>query len=144
MSNLTELKNVLTALGGTPSAGDTNDETIGKIAENVGFNNRFVVELTPTAADMSGEMDHTVAEITEAYESGKEIIFKVLTQSGSTRIRLANVYYLDDSRYPSFNAYLINDAAEPDVLIYAFTGARDDGTSRTYGTYLYALQSYSS
>lgn len=32
MSNLSALKQILTALGGTPAAGDTNDETIAKIA----------------------------------------------------------------------------------------------------------------
>lgn len=143
MSNLTELKNVLTALGGTPSADDTNDETIGKIAERVGLNNLFIVELTPTAADMSGEMNHTVAEITEAYESGKDIIYKVFTETAETYIRLANVYYRGGVRYPSFNAYLINDTTEPSILVYAFTGATDDGTINTYGTTLYALQSYS-
>lgn len=31
MSNLSELKGILTALGGTPAASDTNDETIAKI-----------------------------------------------------------------------------------------------------------------
>lgn len=33
MSNLTELKRVVSALGGTPAESDTNDESIGKIAD---------------------------------------------------------------------------------------------------------------
>ena len=141
MSNLTELKNVLTALGGTPSAGDTNDETIGKIAEHVGLNNMFIVELTLTAADFSGEMNHTVAEITEAYESGKEVVFKVQTTEGRTYVRPSTVYYSNNARYPSFNAYFIFESEN--MLIYAFTGTHDDGTINEYGTTVYALQSYS-
>lgn len=31
MSNLSELKGILTALGGTPAESDTNDETLAKI-----------------------------------------------------------------------------------------------------------------
>ncbi len=41
--------------------------------------NRFVVTLTPTAQDMSGVMDKTVAEIYAAYGAGKKIVFKVLS-----------------------------------------------------------------
>ena len=141
MSNLTELKNVLTSLGGTPSAGDTNDETIGKIAEHVGVNNRLIVELTPTAADLSGVMEYSVAEITEAYENGKEVVFKVRTADGITFARPSTVYYASGIRYPSFNAYIIDDIGN--MLIYAHTNFQDDGTTRTYETDLYTLQSYS-
>ena len=38
-------------------------------------NNRFVVTCTPTAADFSGTMDKTVAEILIAWNAGKEIYF---------------------------------------------------------------------
>lgn len=38
---------------------------------------RFVVTLTPTAADYSGTMDKTTGQILEAYNSGKEIWFAI-------------------------------------------------------------------
>lgn len=37
----------------------------------------FIVNLTPTAQDFSGTMDKTGAEITAAYEAGKNIIFRL-------------------------------------------------------------------
>ena len=41
----------------------------------------FVVNLTPTAQDFSGTMDKTGAEITAAYEAGKNIIFRLWESS---------------------------------------------------------------
>jgi hypothetical protein len=41
----------------------------------------FIVNLTPTAQDFSGTMDKTGAEITAAYEAGKNIIFRLWESS---------------------------------------------------------------
>lgn len=43
--------------------------------------NPFIVNLTPTAQDFSGTMDKTGAEITAAYEAGKNIIFRLWESS---------------------------------------------------------------
>ena len=37
----------------------------------------YIVNLTPTAQDFSGTMDKALAEITAAYEAGKNIIFRL-------------------------------------------------------------------
>lgn len=66
MSNLTELKRVVSALGGTPAASDTNDESIGKIAdalENGGGGSGGVLVVHK---DENGTLDHTVQEIFDA------------------------------------------------------------------------------
>ena len=62
MSNLTELKRVVSALGGTPAASDTNDESIGKIAdalENGGGGSGGVL----VVHDNDGTLDKTWGEI---------------------------------------------------------------------------------
>lgn len=44
--------------------------------------NPFIVTLTPTAEDFSGTMDKTPAEITEAFNAGKEIRVAVPSLGG--------------------------------------------------------------
>jgi hypothetical protein len=87
--------------------------------------NRFVVTLTPTAADYSGTMDKTVGEIREAWQDGKSIYF-----------------YLDGAGYcplgiveSNFMAYAIN--INQNVIIVLCT----DGVSNynTYYTKIYQL-----
>ena len=46
MSNLSELKGILTALGGTPAEADTNDETIAKIKAKVSASGGLVPTFT--------------------------------------------------------------------------------------------------
>lgn len=64
MSNLTELKRVVSALGGTPAESDTNDESIGKIADALenggGGGGVLVVHVN------NDTLDHTVQEIFDA------------------------------------------------------------------------------
>lgn len=65
MSNLTELKKIVTALGGTPSAGDTNDESLAKIAALLA-NMPSGGGATMLTLDEHGELDKTWTEVKEA------------------------------------------------------------------------------
>ena len=99
--------------------------------------NPFVVTLTPTAQDFSGTMDKTVAEINTAYEAGRKIVFRVM-QSATTHMDVdCTARWFDGSTYPSFNGFILNGSNN--VLIFAFTGATDDGTIQAYGTTVYLL-----
>ena len=97
----------------------------------------FIVTLTPTALDYSGTMDKTVAEIDAAYQSGKEIVFRIYSSlTESTDVKLSSVYK-DTLTYPSFNAYIILYLIG--VLVFAYTSTTDDGTKNTYSTVVYSL-----
>lgn len=116
---------VLTANNGVWGA----QEPIGK---------KFIVTLTPTAADYSGTMDKTVAEINAAYEAGQEIWFKVLT-SASTSVEVPIAYWANDSSYDyhGFAADIVQVNAN--MFIVAYVGSISDGTRQTYDTKVYAL-----
>lgn len=101
-------------------------------------NEPFIVTLTPTAQDFSGTMDKTVAEINAAYEAGRKIQFKVL--AGASQFMCVDCtaqYFHLPKNYPSFNVFIVNGSN--DVLIFAYTGATDDGTQQTYFTRVYPL-----
>lgn len=101
---------------------------------------RFVVTLTPTAQDYSGIMDKTVAEINAAYEAGKKIVFKVLGSVNEVTYADCSMQYANGSyTYPSFNGFIISDAATPNLLIFAFTSVTNDGTKATYAAHVYPL-----
>lgn len=100
--------------------------------------NRFVVTLTPTAADFSGVMDKTIAEINAAYEAGKKIVFKVLSGVNKATYADCTMQFASGSfTYPSFNGFIIDNTTN--MLIFAFTSATNDGTKATYATTIYPL-----
>lgn len=100
--------------------------------------NPFIVTLTPTAQDFSGTMDKTVAEITSAYQAGKQIVFKMYTsQTSFIEVPVSLVGTELSLTYPSFETSVIQ--RENNLLIYAHTGAKDDGTWNGYGTTIYPL-----
>ena len=99
--------------------------------------NPFIVTLTPTAQDYSGTMDKTVAEITEAYEAGKRIVFKVLFYNDVMYADGNSVYYKNDEDYPSVGGYVIY--LTMNALIYFFVQNTSDGTKQTYVTTIYPL-----
>ena len=114
-------------------------ETIALIkALGGGGSNKFIVTLTPTALDYSGTMDKTVAEITAAYEAGQEIVFRVYTAAGTYNEADCTIRYKSEGyTYPSFNAYIVDN--HTNVLLFAYTGAVDDGAKQTYSTKIYSL-----
>ena len=100
--------------------------------------NKFIVTLTPTAQDFSGTMDKTVAEMTEAYNAGMQIVWRVIiAQNEYVDVDVTAVLTFTTADYPSFNAYIIETGNG--VLVYAYTDPTDDGTVQTYLTELYAL-----
>lgn len=96
---------------------------------------KFIVTLTPTAADYSGTMDKTVAEINAAYEAGQEIVFRTMMSATQYMDVDCTARWHTDLTYPSFNGFILSDG----TFIFAFTGATNDGTRQTYSTELYAL-----
>lgn len=115
---------VLTANGGVWGA----SEPIGK---------KYIVTLTPTAADYSGTMDKTVAEIDAAYKAGQQVVFRVMT-GATTYIEVdCTARGNGADTYPSYNGYIIDDVNN--VLIYAFTGMTNDGAKAKYSTAIYTL-----
>lgn len=109
-----------------------------KLATEIsGGGERFIVTLTPTAADYSGTMDKTVAEINAAYEEGQEIWFKIAAGTDWTEYPLSRVGKLSGDTYPSFNCNALYD--ENNVLVMIYTGTTNDGTKQTYSTKVYTL-----
>ena len=98
----------------------------------------FIVNLTPTAQDMSGVMDATVAEINEAYEAGYRIVFRAWMSETSYMDTDCTARWHNTSTYPSFNGYIFTDTPIS-ALLFAFTGTTNDGTKSTYGTTIYPL-----
>lgn len=100
---------------------------------------KFIVTLTPTAADYSGTMDKTVAEINAAYEAGQEIVFSLdgeIDGFGVTLTSVANeTLYSGD--YKGFHATFIIESRG--VMIRAITTATFDGTDNTYSTSIFEL-----
>lgn len=99
-------------------------------------NPKFVVTLTPTAADYSGTMDKTVAEINAAYEAGMEIWFKILyDQSGSYIEIPASVQHGSGAQNEGFFATLVYNG----TIIVASTGVNPSADKTTYATNIYTL-----
>ena len=130
----------------TPTNWQTGDtitaEKLNKMESGISANDTaltpFVVTLIPTGADLSGTMDKTVAEITAAYQAGRKIVYKVaMPETQFIYVDVTMVYVDGDYTYPSFGAYVIDE--NNSLLIGAFTGAKDDGTSNLYTTKIYPL-----
>ena len=99
---------------------------------------KFIVTLTPTALDYSGTMDKTVAEINAAYEAGQHIVFRTMMSATTYMDVDCTARWYNNTAYPSFNGFILS-SDNGGTLIYAFTGATDDGTRATYVANIYAL-----
>ena len=99
---------------------------------------KFIVTLTPTAQDYSGTMDKTVAEINAAYEAGQHIVFRTMMSATTYMDVDCAARWYNNTAYPSFNGFILS-SDNGGTLIFAFTGATDDGTRATYGANIYAL-----
>lgn len=116
---------------------DGDTITAEKLNNMESANVPFVVNLTPTAQDFSGTMDKTVAEINAAYEAGQQIVFRTM-MSATTYIEVDfAARWFGGATYPSFNGFILN--GENHALIFAFTGATNDGTKSTYSAIIYPL-----
>lgn len=95
--------------------------------------NPFVVTLTPTAADMSGTMDKTPAEIDTAIQAGRRIQFSVPSIGGLVDCS----QYLYDTPNSSWTAHanIVADLGAGDMLMHIAT----DGLSSVYFVYMFPL-----
>lgn len=100
-------------------------------------NPKFVVTLTPTSLDYSGTMDKTVGEITEAYLSGKRIVFFISASGMNVEFPLVDVNKHDDYDYPSFDAVLWN--VIDNVFMHVETACTDDADKDTYDVYTFPM-----
>lgn len=116
---------------------ESNLEEQYATVSNPTLKDRFIVTLTPTALDYSGTMDKTVAEINAAYEAGQQIVFRVVTGATTYMEVDCTARWNNGDTYPSFNGFIFG--GDNDTLIYAYTGARNDGTWQNYGTIIYTL-----
>ena len=128
----------------TPTNWQTGDTVTAEKLNNmesgiVAAADPFVVTLTPTAQNYSGVMDKTVAEINEAYEAGKKIVFKLVTGVNEYMDIFLNSVGKGTQTYPSFNALICIYDGTSDLFVNAFTGSTNDGTKATYITRIYPL-----
>jgi hypothetical protein len=93
--------------------------------------NRFVVTCTPTAADFSGTMDKTVAEIFAAWNDGKEIYFSITGYAACPVTAIS-----DDGVFLAYGVMLGN----PGKFIVLVT----DYTGTNYATHIYQLTPFGS
>lgn len=113
---------------------DNGSELIVKNAAWKMQQKKFVVTLTPTAADYSGTMDKTVAEINAAYEAGQQIWFRLYESASSFYdIPLAYAYNYDGSIY--YTVYILDTVNN--IIINAWTTTNELGN--TYSTKVYSL-----
>lgn len=100
---------------------------------------KFIVTLTPTAADFSGTMDKTLGEITAAYEAGRDIVFRVITsQNGSyvdAPLSSMSINNENETPFYEFSIYFIYYGG---MLINAYNSIIDPETTY-YATEVYAL-----
>lgn len=118
--------------------GNTNPNVLRSLLDS-SDDNHFIVTLTPTAEDFSGTMDKTVAEIYEAYQSGKRIVFRVMTEDGHMDVDCTARWSYNEITYPSFNGFILMNDGGANMLVFAATGVTNDGTAATYFTTLYSL-----
>ena len=99
----------------------------------------YIVNCTPTELDFSGTMDKTVAEIYAAYQAGKSIVFRLWTAVDSHFDTVGTMFWTSGDRaYPSFNAFVVVSDSY-DAIVFAYTGATNNGATATYGTSIYPL-----
>lgn len=71
-------------------------------AEQSGSDNRFIITLTPTNQDFSGNTNVTIAEISEAYLAGKQIIAQLQESSVVVELPAITLIKDNDNYYPYF------------------------------------------
>ena len=126
----------------TPTTWETGDTITAEKLNNmeVGIDdavNPFIVNLTPTALDYSGVMDKTVAEIYAAYQAGSKILFRVWSSATQFMEVECTARFKSTEEYPSFNGFILLDSGE---IMFAYTGAGDDGTRNTYAVETYKVK----
>lgn len=99
----------------------------------------YVVTLTVENEDMSGTMDKTLGEITAAWTSGKQIIFKGLF-GPLTAYYPAWAVFDSNSIYPSFGTNVMDTAAN--MLYHVFAPFSDNPDTDNFIVAAYSLTPY--
>ena len=99
---------------------------------------KFIVTLTPTSPDYSGTMDKTAKEITDAYNAGQDIWFKITTFPGFDDVEIPcnSVTFATGYTNGCFHGEIIETAMG--VMIVILTSDANDNSS-TYSTTIYSL-----
>lgn len=119
----------------TWASGDTvTSSALNNIETGIDNLQPFVVTLTPTEADFSGTMDKTPAEITEAFNAGKEIRVAVPSLGGLIGICTE---FAPSGDYISLWCNFI--ANFPDLGGYMIITVITNTADSTYGTTIFPL-----
>lgn len=99
-----------------------------------GMTEPFVVNLTPTAVDLTaGTMDKTVGEITAAWQEGQKVMFKInIPGQGGREIFCQEAAYDANYAYPSCNAVVVMNYGGTPRLAWLFTGITSDPDKKTW------------
>ena len=100
--------------------------------------NRFVVTLTPTAADYSGVMDKTPNEITGAIGAGKRIIFDI-PALGAFVEATQFISYIGDTCSCANITYSMQGIGDVLIQVITHPGPATQGVNGEYGTNIYPL-----
>ena len=127
----------------TPTKWQTGDTITAEKLNNMedgieNANELFIVTCTPDSPDYSGTMDKTVAEINEAYQAGRTVLFRVLMGIDEyAEVNCSIVVKVSDNIYPSYGGFTIDIGNN--ILIYVYTPYDNLGTSVVYATRIYPL-----
>ena len=104
-----------------------------------GGSSKFIVTLTPTSPDYSGTMDKTETEISDAYEAGQQIVFRIVGVPGTdyVDVNVTEAIYITSFNRWQMSAYLV--MADNNTLIYFYNALTDKGDAARYWTRVYAL-----
>jgi len=125
-----------------PSVNNYDDGKILKVVNEAWapVDNDFIITCTPTAADMSGTMDKTPAEIKAAYEAGAEIRVRVVT--AENRFSEIIPESLNVTTADGEVSYVIVAATfvyQPSAGVNYLVQAVTSGVDSTYSTSIFAL-----
>lgn len=121
--------------------GNTNPNVLKGMLEKSDGDDRFIVRLTPTNDDFSGVMDKTCAQITAAYEVGKDIWLEVdATAMGYDlwRVKATIEAKKTGEDYGQGMGFLINIQLTPPSIIFIYTNF-DGPNDNSYDTEIYPL-----
>lgn len=118
-------------------AADNGSELIVKNGAWAKQQKKFIVTLTPTEQDFSGEMDKTPQEITAAHEVGQEIVFNIVGYPNFDGVQINADWftYATGRTYCAACATLVDLVG--DMQIGIFTA--DIADTKTYNTKIYPL-----
>ena len=116
-----------------------SDGTVGKAIQTVDdVLSPFIVTFTPTAEDFSGTTDRTNAEIAEAYDAGRQIVFSIPGMNEATVNAHQFIRWGVEHEYVTAATQIIYTIGNDVVFIQIVTG----NTDYVYSTLIFALTPY--